>query len=153
MWKSKHSVVLSLVVCFIVSCLIVVSFFFIPTFAKNYFGSWQGFEGALVMKIVRTVLLCYYPSAVLGLVALAALIKMLLNIKAEKTFVVENVTALRIISWCCFLVSAICLIGAGTYISFMFVTVAAGFVGLILRVVKNVMQTAVEIKSENDLTI
>ena len=153
MWKSKHSVVLSLVVCFIVAVAIAVSFFFVPTFAKSYFGNWQGFEREVITKIVKTVLMCYYPTAVLGLMALGSLIKMLLNIKAEKTFVSENVTALRIISWCCFAVSAICLVGAGTYISFIFVTVAAGFVGLILRVVKNVMQTAVEIKSENDLTI
>jgi hypothetical protein len=33
------------------------------------------------------------------------------------------------------------------------VVVAAGFIGLILRVVKNVIEEAVILKSENDLTI
>ena len=38
-------------------------------------------------------------------------------------------------------------------IPFLMVAVAAGFVGLMLRVVKNVMQAAVEIREENELTI
>ena len=36
---------------------------------------------------------------------------------------------------------------------FFFVAVAAAFVGLMLRVVKNVMESAVAIKEENELTI
>jgi hypothetical protein len=39
------------------------------------------------------------------------------------------------------------------YIPFLFVAIAAAFVGLMLRVVKNVMQNAVEISEENELTI
>ena len=47
----------------------------------------------------------------------------------------------------------ITLIGGCIYIPFMVVAVAAAFMGLMLRVVKNVMQNAVEIKAENELTI
>ena len=36
---------------------------------------------------------------------------------------------------------------------FMFVALAGGFVGMLLRVLKNVMQSAVELREENDLTI
>ncbi len=153
MWKSKYSVVLSLTLCIGVALTLIVSLFMIPTIAEGYFGAWHGFGEEVVDMVTRTVLICYYPSAILGLVALAALIKMLLNIKAEKTFIAENVTALRVISWCCFIVSAICIWGMNRYVSLCFVAAAAGFVGVILRVVKNVMQSAVEIKSENDLTI
>lgn len=153
MWKSKYSVVLSLVVCFAVAAVLVVSFFTVPSIAKIYFGTWHGFSEDIVSLVTKTVLTCYYPSALLGLVALASLIKMLFNIKAERTFIPANVTALRVISWCCFIVAALCFVGANVYLSLGFVSVAAGFVGLILRVVKNVMQSAVELKSENDLII
>ena len=36
---------------------------------------------------------------------------------------------------------------------FWFVSAAAGFVGMLLRVLKNVLHTAVEISQENALTI
>ena len=36
---------------------------------------------------------------------------------------------------------------------FMFVAAAGGFTGMLLRVLKNVMQSAVELREENDLTI
>jgi hypothetical protein len=35
----------------------------------------------------------------------------------------------------------------------LFVAIAAAFMGLLLRIVKNVMQSAVIIKTENELTI
>ena len=43
--------------------------------------------------------------------------------------------------------------GGVFYLPFCFIAVAAGFVGLMLRIVKNVMQSAVEIREENELTI
>ncbi|MBR2937453.1 MAG: DUF2975 domain-containing protein [Oscillospiraceae bacterium] len=50
-------------------------------------------------------------------------------------------------------VSAITLFAGILYIPYLFVSVAAGFVGLMLRVVKNVMENAVQLKEENELTI
>ena len=153
MWKRKHSTALSLIVCFGVLGIIFASLFVMPFIVEGYLSSWRGFEGSDIERIGRVILISYYPGAVLGMVALGALIKMLFNIKNDMPFISSNVNCLRIISWCCFIVSAICLFGASTYYSFIFISVAAGFVGLILRVVKNVLQSAVELKSENDLTI
>lgn len=153
MWNSKKSVILSLVVCFAVALVLIVTLFAMPQLASMYFGNWRGFSQEAVALVTKTVLMCYYPSAILGLVALVALIKMLFNIKAEKLFIGENVLFLRVISWCCFLVALMCAAGAYVYYSLIFITIAAGFVGLILRVVKNVMQSAVELQCENDLTI
>jgi len=50
-------------------------------------------------------------------------------------------------------VAVITLIAGVFYIPYSFVAVAAGFVGLMLRVVKNVMENAVQLKEENELTI
>jgi hypothetical protein len=37
--------------------------------------------------------------------------------------------------------------------AFLLLSIMAGFLGLILRVVKNVFEAAVELKAENDYTI
>lgn len=153
MWKSKHSVILSLVVCFIVAAVLIVSLFAAPYILNTVFSNWRGLSPLAFQKVMKTIFICYYPSAILGLVALAALIKMLFNIKKEQIFIKPNIDCLRIISWCCFIVCAICLLGLKVYFSLIFVCAAAGFMGLILRVVKNVMQSAIELKDENDLTI
>ena len=75
------------------------------------------------------------------------------NITKEKVFVSDNVTFLRIISWCCFGAAIVTVVASFEYFPVIVISIAAAFVGLILRVVKNVMQSAVEIREENDLTI
>ena len=47
----------------------------------------------------------------------------------------------------------LCLVSALYYPSFLLITAAAGFMCLIVRVVKNVFQQAIAMKSELDLTI
>ncbi|MBQ2868015.1 MAG: DUF2975 domain-containing protein, partial [Firmicutes bacterium] len=74
-------------------------------------------------------------------------------IKNEQVFTDENVSLLRRISWCCFLAALITLISSRFYLVFGLIGIAAAFMGLILRVVKNVIQQAVIIKAENELTI
>ena len=96
---------------------------------------------------------CFYPCAVFAYLTLYSLLRLLFHIKKDEIFISANVQYLRCISWCCFAVAAITLIGGVFYIPFSVVAVAAAFVGLMLRVVKNVMENAVAIKEENELTI
>ena len=96
---------------------------------------------------------CFYPSAVFAYVTLYSLLRLLVNIRQEQVFVKANVCYLQRISWCCFAVALITAIGGVQYLPFWFIAIAAAFVGLMLRVVKNVMENAVEIKAENELTI
>lgn len=79
--------------------------------------------------------------------------RLLKNIGAGRAFTAENVAALRLISWCCILAAAVYFC-AGFFDWYLFVfAVAAAFVGLVLRVVKNVFAQAVALKEENDYTI
>ena len=57
---------------------------------------------------------------------------------------------LRIISWCCFIIGSITFVGCFFYMPFMFIAAAGGLLGLLLRVLKNLMQSAVEIADENE---
>ncbi len=79
--------------------------------------------------------------------------RLLKSIGAGQAFTAENVAALRLISWCCILAAAVYFC-AGFFDWYLFVfAAAAAFVGLVLRVVKNVFAQAVALKEENDSTI
>lgn len=155
MWNRKSSVTLSIIVCFIVAVILTVGLFFGPWAVKMWFTVYRGWsDGGLALKSVITLFCaCYYPSSVFAYITLYSLLKLLFNIKNDEIFITANAKYLRHISWCCFAVAIITFVGGIFYIPFGFIAVAAAFVGLMLRVVKNVMQNAVEIKSENELTI
>lgn len=155
MWNKKKSVTLSIMVCFIFVAVLTACLFLGPLAVKLWFTIYRGWnvDGDALSKMTTLFCACFYPCSLFAYITLYSLLKLLFNIKADKIFIPANVNFLRIISWCCFIVSFITLIGGVFYIPFCCVAIAAAFVGLMLRVVKNVMQNAVEIKSENELTI
>ena len=75
------------------------------------------------------------------------------RIEAGAVFVPANVTALRRISWCCAGAAVVCLAAAYIYLPFAFLGVAAAFMALIVRVLKNAFAQAVHMKDELDCTI
>lgn len=148
MWNPKKSVLLSAIFTRIVIALVVCFLFTSPTIVSNYVD--------YTMKnpeIIKSLLLTIYACSIPGLVALICLDRLLHNIKKEDIFIEKNVKLLRYISWCSFAVSVILVISGFYYILFLMIAVAAAFIGLILRVVKNVIEQAMIIKNENDFTI
>jgi hypothetical protein len=116
-------------------------------FALGRAGIYDGVASAL------TLYLCY-ACCVPALVALFRLDRLLSNIMKDLVFTEENVRALRVISWCCFAEALILTVAALYFAPIIFAVAAvAAFFGLILRVVKNVIDAAVALKSENDFTI
>ena len=79
--------------------------------------------------------------------------RLLRNISEEEVFIQENVRSLRIMSWCLIAAALVYLVGSLFDWYLVVFAAAAAFVGLILRVVKNVFAQAVELKNENDFTI
>ncbi len=155
MWNRKQSATLSLGVCFAVLLILTVCLFLGPWAVKMWFCSFRGWEetGEAMTRMLTLFKVCFYPCAALAYVTLYSLIRLLRNIQKDAIFITPNVKYLRRISWCCFAVSLITLVAGILYVPYLFVCVAAGFVGLMLRVVKNVMENAVQIKAENELTI
>ncbi len=155
MWNRKRSVTLSIVVCFTFIAILTFGLFFGPWAVKVWFVVYRGWNesGEAMSNMLLLFKLCFYPCAVFAYVTLYSLIRLLFNIKNEDIFITPNVKYLRAISWCCFVVALITLIGGVFYLPFLCIAVAAGFVGLMLRIVKNIMQNAVEINEENELTI
>lgn len=155
MWNRKRSVSLSIVVCFIFTAILTLGLFLGPFAVTKWLVAYRGFTAGLsALKSILTIFCaCYYPCSVFAYITLYSLLKLLFNIKKDEIFIVQNTKYLRRISWCCFAVAFITFVGGIFYIPFIFIAIAAAFVGLMLRIVKNVMQSAVEIKAENELTI
>ena len=60
---------------------------------------------------------------------------------------------LRIISWCCFGIAALFFVLTFFRMLALIITFAAALFGMIMRVLKNVFELAVELRQENDFTI
>ncbi len=95
----------------------------------------------------------FYVCCPAGWCALICIIKLLKNILKDNIFSQESVKLLRILSWCCAWVSAVCFAVMFIFRLFFIFFLGAGLMTLILRVLKNVFQKATEIKKENELTI
>ena len=68
-------------------------------------------------------------------------------------FVRENTECLRYISWCCFAGAAISLASSFYWFPWSAVGIASAFMGLIVRVIKNVFAKAVSLQDDADFTI
>lgn len=148
MWNPSKSVTVSSICTKIMIVIVIVAAFSASYLVKAYVD--------YTMKnpdIIFPLTLTIYACAVPGLIALFCLDRLLANIKKKDVFIEKNVKHLRAISWCSFAVSVILLVSGSYYLLFLVIAVAAAFFGLILRVVKNVIEQAVIIKNENDFTI
>lgn len=155
MWNRKRSVTLSIVVCFVFVVLLTALLFLSPWLINVWFTVYRGWKesGAAIQDVSTLFIGCFYPCAAFAYITLYSLLRLLFNIKKDEIFISTNVKYLRRISWCCFAVAIITLIGGIFYVPFLLIAVAAAFMGLMLRIIKNVMQNAVEINEENELTI
>ena len=136
---------------------------------ENFFG-WNDHKSIMLTKFATlaaaigcvVMVLCGYfllglgyCSAALALWMLYNLYMFLARIEKEEVFTPANVLALRRISWCCTWAAALCLpVGAVLGLPFIFaIGVAAAFMALIVRVIKNAFAQAVKMKDELDYTV
>ena len=81
------------------------------------------------------------------------LMKLLFRVRAGLVFTTQSVGLIRGVSWCAILLGAVFAVLGYHFQLSLFAAFACVFLGLCLRVVKNVIEQATEIKSENDFTI
>lgn len=146
MWNTEKSITLSkwVVVIFIAALLTIVigGPWLMPIILR-----W-GRE-----QLVPVFLWVIYTTAVPALFILICLYRILSRLTKGLIFVRENVSSLRVISWLCFVCAFICLVAGFFYLPWWIVAVAAAFIGLIVRVVRNVFARAVALQDEIDYTI
>ncbi len=147
-WSKSMSLWLSIFVCWLVLCADAAALFFLPRIVAGYLA-WTAGESASYTLLLAVL---YTVAAVAALIC-GALLRLLYNIRRGDVFTDANVRLLRVISWCCYAVAALFGVLAFSHLFALLIAVAAAFFGLILRVVKNVVAEATEVKRENDFTV
>ena len=148
MKKSDLSTVVTLWINRAVVTLMGVLLFALPSlldwYARYRFLTEQG-RVALIIA--------FYCCSVFIFIALWFMDGLLRSIRRGEVFVRPNVRRILLIRLCCGIVSLICLPAALFYTPLIFLTVIMGFLCLAVSVVASVMDAAVAIREENDLTV
>ena len=99
----------------------------------------------------------FYITLFIGAVPAAAILVsmylLLHRMSVGEVFVSKNVTYLRFMSWCFYVGGLICMVSALYYASWLPIGIAAIFIGLVVRVVKSVIEKAVSLQDDADHTI
>ena len=148
MLSQTKSVKLSLYLTDFIIALFFAAAIFLPRFTKWYI-TYMG-RPANVRAVILAVCYTCLP---FGMIALFSLRRLLNNIMRGDTFVTDNIKRLNILFLCCAAAAVISFFSGYFYLPFYIISVAAAFFSLILRVIKNVFRSAIEIKAENELTI
>ncbi len=152
MWNKNKSLFLSRTLTYIGAVITLVVMVVTPDIASwydTYIEPYGLIKGSIMVPFSLTIYFC--GVMIIGITV--SLYRLLTNIKNDRVFVKENTKCLRRISWeCMFSGLALVIFGLWRYFFFGF-AFAFVFMGLIMRVLKNVFEKAVEIKSENDFTI
>ena len=158
MWTKAKSATLSLICTrVLIGIIIAIAAVFPFMLMAVYYGDRAG-RGLLYISVpeetVIAFVICVYCCFVPAIIALLFLDKLLRNIRNGLVFSRASVKYLRVISWCCFVIAIVMLCGFPfLHIALIFAAATAAFFGLLMRVVKNVIDAACEIKDENDYTI
>lgn len=148
-WNSEKSIALTKVCIGMFAVGYIAVLAFCPWLTKQFVRYSASAHGTDAVFFMITVYACAVP---LGII-LWNVYRLVAKIGEESIFTDENVRRLRIISWMCFIVAAVCLVSAVYYIFYLVIAACAAFMGLLIRVIKNVFVRAMEIKEENDYTI
>ena len=148
-WDAATSVRASIVVTWI-AVVVALGVACVLPFAPGWITNPAGADW------VRRALVPMYLCLAAGLVALVILLRVLAALARDEVFTLANVRRLRGISYCGFAIAVVCAVAAvvvGPWPIALGVAAIAAFLGLIMRVVKNVIDAARLIKEDNDYTI
>lgn len=147
-WTKDKSVKLSLVCVWVFAAALLTWDIFAVKIATYLWGRFSNF-----FNVKTLYLAVIYTGSVFGWICLWNLRRLLKNIQAGELFTEENVSILRRVSWCC-AGASIVTFGLGIVRpGYLIFAIAAAFMMLIVRIVKNAFRQALDMKSELDLTI
>ena len=150
--RKNISVKISLVIAILVLAALVVFAFVLPRLV-DYYTSLRGRSEFLTQNDKIAVTIMLYLILIPAFGADISLISLLRIVNKGNVFTLPSVKLLRFISYCCFAeVLLFCAISK-YFILGLVIAFAALFLGIVLRVVKNVIEEAVTIKEENDFTV
>ncbi len=150
-WNMKRSYILRKIIIIVYTVVLVlvdlrgywILRHFLEMSPAYYFGEFA----------LEAILGYLYVCSVPAYLVLFELFGLLSRLTKGDTFTRTNIKCLRKVSWCCLAVSAFTLPFISIWLLLSLVALAAGLAGLILRIVKNVFEQAVEMKDELDFTV
>lgn len=149
MWNDEKSISLSKICVLVFALMLIFAVLSAPWLVRRL----MDFSRAGLMGKEVFFLVTIYSGSVPAAILLFSLYRLLHRIELGQVFIAINVEYLRRISWSCFSGAIICFASTTYYFPWVFVAIAAAFMGLIVRVIKNVIAQAVELKNESELTI
>ena len=130
-------------------CVLVVGLiFFLPAILD-----WYCTFRVLTQQEQVAITVAFYCCVVVICVALWNVDRLLTDILSGMVFTRKNVVRIRRIMWCCGGVSLICIPASFAYMPLIFMVIIMAFLCLLVSVVAGVMEAAVSIREENELTI
>ncbi len=148
--KTKTLAKLTLWANRVVMAVVAALIFTLPTLLRWYadlLGYYPPKEDLTGIWIAYILCAC-----VIG-IALFRTDKLMRNILGGRVFVRENVRQVRIIQYCCGIVAAVCLVAVVFALPMILFAAIMGFLSLVVSVLAQVLDAAVALQEENDLTI
>ncbi len=149
MWNREKSLVLSKI-SVVLFTLVLVAILCVCPWALEWLFA---FSANAREKYTIYFYITVYSGGVLALAIFYNLWRLLSNIGRGDVFVEDNVTRMRRISWVCIAAGAVAAASAFYYLPWAVVAAACAFMGIILRVLKNVLAEANLMKKEISYTI
>ncbi|MEL7564543.1 MAG: DUF2975 domain-containing protein [Dehalobacterium sp.] len=149
MWNGEKSISLTKLCILIFMCVLIVTVVAAPWLTRWFLSFSRAELKGTEPFFLTTIYIGFVPAMYL----LYSMMRLIRRIETGQVFIIENVERLRRISWSCFAGAAISLVSVFYYFPWVFVAVAAAFMGLIVRVVKNVVAQAVALQNEVDYTV
>ncbi len=146
---NKISIWLSIILSVLFFVVLVASCFYMPLLIYVY----MSLKGATVTDSTTEITIIAY--AIVGVMAIADILLFILLQRVRKSLVFTNISValIRGISWCAVILGALFFVLGFYFLIAFAITFACVFLGICLRVTKNVIEEATAIKAENDFTI
>lgn len=155
LWNSKKSIILTKF-CILALMVISVIMMFCGRYLISRFLIMTGGAKINISKELSLYIITFI-SYILGIIAqvtLFCMLKFVTNLEKDLVFIPQNIKWLRFISYGCLSVGLLLIIVTVVYHKlYLIFSLAALFMMLIVRVIKNAFEQAVKMKEELDLTI
>ena len=134
----------------LVMAVVAVLIFALP-WLLNWYTGLLGYS--LPQQDLTGIWLTYIFCALVIFAALWNMEKLMKNILAGQVFVRENVRRVRRVQYSCGIVAAVCLVDVVFALPMVLLAAIMGFLCLTVSVLAHILDAAVALQEENDLTI
>ena len=155
LWNSKRSIILTKF-CILALMLVSVIMMFCGKYLISRFLILTGGAKIDISNEFSFYIITFisYMLGIIALLTLFCMLRFIVNLENDLVFVPQNIKWLRFISYGCHSAGLLLIIATVVYHKlFLVLSLAALFMMLIVRVIKNAFEQAVEMKEELDLTI